>query len=209
MKMYLILSTFVMSWLGSALYIRRPSSLFSLRRWKSYGGDAAFLWECCFYNSIDWFDFISPRDCFMKMSYHFILGLISYRREIDLWRCISIWIFFSRHSLFHGLVRLTTIHRPSSLFSLRRWKSYGGRGAAFLWECRFYNSIDWFDFISPRDCFIDIVSLIGLVWFHHLREIGLWSCISIWILISRHSLFHGLVRLTTIRRPSSLFSLRR
>jgi hypothetical protein len=43
MKMYLILSTFVISWLGSAYYIRRPFSLFSLRRWKSYGGGAAFL----------------------------------------------------------------------------------------------------------------------------------------------------------------------
>jgi hypothetical protein len=31
------------SWLGSALYIRRPFSLVPLRWWKSYGGGAAFL----------------------------------------------------------------------------------------------------------------------------------------------------------------------
>jgi hypothetical protein len=97
------------------------------------------------YHSLDWFDSSSTREYFID-----VLVFESYSLDIR---------------YVHVLVRLTTIRRPSSLFSLRWWKSYGC-GAAFLWECCFYNSIDWFDFISTRDCFINIVSLIRPSWFH-------------------------------------------
>ena len=149
------------------------------------------------YHSLDWFDFISTRDWF---SITLFMVWFHHLREIDLWRCI----LFSRRSLFHGLVRLTTsaVHFHSFRFA------GGSLTAAAL---PFSENVVFITLsiglISYRR---EIVSwrcriTLFLVWFHHLREIDLWRCISIWIPILSTFIISWLG--SAYYNPPSIFTL--
>ena len=132
MMVYLILSTFIISWLvwcnTSAVHFHSfrfaGGSLTAAAPPFSENVGFITLSIGLIWFDLIWFDFISPRESVIYVCMNLFLVWFHIFERLFHW-CISIWILFSRHSLFHGLVRLTTIRRPSSLFSLRWWHSYG------------------------------------------------------------------------------------
>ena len=209
MKMYLILSTFIISWL-----VWCNTSAVHLHSFRFAGGSltaaAPPFSENVGFITL-WIGLISSssRDCF-SIVYHSLdwFHLIINERMFH-W-CISIWIPILSTFIISWLVWCNTsaVHFHSFRFaggSLTAAAPPFSENVGFI---TLWIGLIWFDFISPRESVIYVCMTLFLVWFHIFERLFHW-CISSWILFSRHSLFHGLVRLTTIRPPSSLFSLRR